>query len=104
MSDMQVERRTALTEILRELEEAAIASGEREYRRLKHGLVLRIESNEMGFQLAIARQAPGVPSEIEERTILRDLEPVFAGAWHRTNNRSANDGRYYNVSTIDYHR
>lgn len=96
--------RSKLATILADLEEQAHAQGGVVYRRLHHGLVLRCEERESGFQLAIARQAPSLPSIHEENVVLRDLAPMFAGAWHRTTNRRGNDGTFYNVSTLDYHR
>lgn len=96
--------RSKLATILEELEAQAHQGGGVVYRRLHHGLVLRMQERESGFQLAIARQAPSVPSIHEENVVLRDLAPLFSGAWHRTTNRRGNDGAFYNVSTIDYHR
>jgi hypothetical protein len=96
--------RSKLATILEELEAQAHQSGGVVYRRLHHGLVLRLEERQDGYQLAIAREWPSIPSIHEENVVLRDLAPLFAGGWHRTQKRRGNDGRCYNVSTIDYHR
>lgn len=96
--------RSKLAQILEELEEEAHAKGGRAYRRLHNGLVVRIEEMEVGFQIAIARECPSLPSETEERTIVRYLEADFTGQWHRFTKRLSIDGRYYNGSILDFHR
>lgn len=101
----QTLERSKLALILELLEEEARTKEGRAYRALRNGLTLRIEPADLGgYQLAIARKAPSMPSETEESVVLRDLAPLFAGAWHRFTNRRAADGAFYNGSVVDYHR
>ena len=93
-----------LAAILEELEERAHVDGVPAYRELYRGLHIRIEELETGWQVAIAREWPSVPSEIEESTVLRHLAPLFHGQWHRTSKQTGRGGRVYNVSKMDYHR
>ena len=93
-----------LAGILEELEERARQTEGAAYHSLMRGLVIRIEEHETCWQVAIAREWPSVPSEIEERTILQHLAPIFAGQWHRTTKQPGRDGRWYNVSKLDYQR
>jgi len=93
-----------LATILEELEERARQTESAAYQSLMRGLVIRIEEHETCWQVAIAREWPSVPSEIEERTILQHLAPIFAGQWHRTTKQPGRDGRWYNVSKLDYYR
>ena len=96
--------RSKLADILEELEERAHNDGVPAYRQLAHGLNIRIEEMETGWQIAIAREWPSLPSEIEESTVLRHLAPLHHGQWHRTNKQAGRFGRIYNVSKMDYHR
>ena len=96
--------RSKLAIVLEELEERAHNDGVPAYRELHHGLNIRIEERETGWQIAIAREWPSLPSEIEESTVLRHLAPLFHGQWHRTNKQIGRYGRVYNVSKLDYHR
>ena len=98
-------QRTKLAVILDLLEEDAHSRGGRSYKALKNGLTLRIEPLDLGgYQLAIARRAPSMPSDTEEQIVLRDLAPLFSGSWHRFTNRRATDGAFYNGSILEYHR
>ena len=96
--------RTKLAVILEELEAQAHNDGAPAYRVLHHGLHIRIHEMDCGWQVAIAREWPSLPSEIEERTVLRYLAPLYHGQWHRTNKQIGRFGRVYNVSKMDYHR
>jgi len=96
--------RTKLAVILEELEEQARNDGVPAYRELRHGLCIRIHEIDTGWQVALAREWPSVPSEIEESTVLRYLAPLYHGQWHRTNKQIGRFGRVYNVSKMDYHR
>jgi len=96
--------RSKLAVILEELEERAHNDGVPAYRELFRGLTIRIQELETGWQVAIAREWPSLPSEIEESTVLRHLAPLHHGQWHRTNKQAGRGGRIYNVSKMDYHR
>lgn len=96
--------RSKMAVILEEMEECAHNDGVPVYRELFRGLTIRIQELETGWQVAIAREWPSVPSEIEESTIVRHLAPLHHGQWHRTNKQAGHRGRVYNVSKMDYHR
>ena len=96
--------KTTLAGILEDLEERARQTEAAAYHALQRGLVIRIEELETGWQIAIARPWPTEPSEIEERTIVTQLAPIFHGQWHRTKKQVGRDGHLYNVSKMDYYR
>ena len=104
MNAVETPTKGKLAGILEELEERAQQTGAPAYHSLMRGLVIRIEELETGWQVAIAREWPMEPSEIEERTIVTHLAPLFAGVWHRAKKQPGRDGRTYNVSRLDYHR
>ena len=104
MDALETPTKGKLATILEELEELAHREGVPAYRELMRGLNIRIEELETGWQVAIAREWPSVPSEIEESTVVRHLAPLYHGQWHRTNKQAGRGGRIYNVSKMDYHR
>ena len=104
MDALEAPTKGKLAMILEDMEQSARVEGVPVYRELMRGLTIRIHQHETGWQVAIAREWPSVPSEIEESTVLRHLAPLFAGQWHRTSKQAGRGGRVYNVSKLDYHR
>ena len=96
--------RGKLADILEELEQRAQQDEAPAYHTLQRGLTIRIHQLETGWQVAIAREWPMVPSEVEEMTIVQHLAPLYHGQWHRTNKQIGRFGRIYNVSRMDYFR
>ena len=104
MNAQETPTKGRLASILEELETRAHYDEAPAYHELQRGLVIRIEELETGWQVAIAREWPQVPSETEEQTIVQHLAPLFHGQWHRTMKQVGRRGRIYNVSKMDYHR
>ena len=104
MNAQETPTKGKLAGILENLEARAHYDEAPAYHELQRGLVIRIEELETGWQVAIAREWPQVPSETEEMTILQHLAPLFHGQWHRTSKQWGRGGKVYNVSKLDYHK
>ena len=99
-----VPTKNKLADVLEQLELRAHQDEAPAYHELQRGLCIRIHELESGWQIAIAREWPMVPSEVEENTILQHLAPLYHGQWHRTYKQIGRRGLIWNVSRMDYHR